>query len=625
MRRALALLAATLAALTAPAGTAVALEPSATWRLEQPPPPPAPPGAAESSLPAGLGSVGDVEFWAPNRGLLVTAGNPPTVPAGVWAYDGVRWHELATVCGGVEAPGGEPEGGRIAWAGPDEFWTIAGGRPGQAGQSGEFFEPPPLTDNTLCHFASGQVVGSYAHAEFQADSYQRMQAGACFAPSDCWFAGDPLPEPQVGAFQLHWDGASLQADPYPGEGHAVEDMRVLEGRLFESVRISARDRVSNEEVRQPPALHRINPEGVQPTFLGEGKLPLYGEEELPEALDSLDLSAAEGVLWAAAGPKQVEAGAPGQVTVIRRAKGAWRQLIGPGDSASETPAKPLGAVLPAGEEKQLLGGEASRAAVVAIAAEPGSGDAWLALRPREGALDQLRAVLLRVSAEGKVLEERTLPSAAEGQEGVGPKGAAARLACPAVEDCWLVTTQGWLFHMAPEGRRALPRDEAPSFAGLITYRPPDQGLPQIPPDAPPPDTSGLPEEQPELEVIQEKKSEETEARVTLPLLSRIHTRLVHGTTLQLSFHLAVRARVRLIAKRHSTLVAQTPMRTLKAGNRSLLLRLNPRRWPTKLSLQTHALAPLPTVSSHSPNVGSISTGFFVLPHESLLDAAGSLP
>jgi hypothetical protein len=93
----------------------------------------------------------------------------------------------------------------------------------------------------------------------------------------------------------------------------------------------------------------------------------------------------------------------------------------------------------------------------------------------------------------------------------------------------------------------------------------------------------------------------------VPLLSDVHTRLLHGTTLELSFHLAVKARVRLLAKRHSHVVASTPMRTLKAGKRSLQLRLNVNRWPTKLDLQTQALAPLPTVSSLSSGVETIST------------------
>jgi hypothetical protein len=97
------------------------------------------------------------------------------------------------------------------------------------------------------------------------------------------------------------------------------------------------------------------------------------------------------------------------------------------------------------------------------------------------------------------------------------------------------------------------------------------------------------------------------------LLSHIHTRLVHGDTLELRFHLAARARIRLIAKRKSRVVASTPRRVLTAGNRNLLLRLNPRSWPTKLQLQTHALAPLPTVSANAGATETVSTSFVVLP------------
>ena len=106
----------------------------ASWRLEQPEPPAPPPGVEPSPTPVGLGRIGDIEFWAPNRGLLITAGNPPTIPPGVWVYNGVSWRELT---GPGPSASGTPEGvcgaseGRIAWAGPDEFWTISNGRPGQ--------------------------------------------------------------------------------------------------------------------------------------------------------------------------------------------------------------------------------------------------------------------------------------------------------------------------------------------------------------------------------------------------------------------------------------------------------------------------------------------------------------
>jgi hypothetical protein len=50
------------------------------------------------------------------------------------------------------------------------------------------------------------------------------------------------------------------------------------------------------------------------------------------------------------------------------------------------------------------------------------------------------------------------------------------------------------------------------------------------------------------------------------------------------------------------------MQTLKAGNRSILLRLDPKRWPTKLELQTKALAPLPTVSTRESNSATDTIG-----------------
>jgi hypothetical protein len=570
-------------------------EGTAVWRSEQPIP-------HGSSWPIGLGSVGDVEFWAPNRGLLITAGAPPTVAPGVWAYNGVEWHSLATVCGATA--------GSIAWAGPEEFWTVSDGRPGQAGETtgGGGEREVPLADNTLCHFASGQVVASYAHPAFQADSYMEMHAAACTTSTDCWFAGNPLPEPQIGAFHLHWTGSSLESEAYPGEGHAVWDMRALEGRLLESVRIATGDRVA-VETASAPAIHLINPIGVAPTFEAENEggagLPLYAPSELPKALEFLRLSAADGVLWAAAGAKfseVVEAGhVAGQVTVAAREGGSWRQVNGP--------AHPLPPILP-GEpatEHALLGGEAKNAQVTAIAAEPGTGSAWVALR-KPNAPPQV-AVLARISSEGDVLEEQTLPSAREQEEGIGPKGSAAHLSCPAENDCWLATTQGWLFHLAPEGERTLARDEDPAFAGPITFRPQDQGLPQVPPDAPPPDTSGLVEEAATTLPPIESKAP-SEAKIALPLLSHVRSKLIRGSTLQLTFHLAVKARVRLVARRRRSIVAATARRTLGGGTHTLLLRLNPRRWPTKLSLETHALAPLPLVSSvtgEGANVGTLTT------------------
>jgi hypothetical protein len=616
-------LALTLLGAAAPRAHAQGAGEAPSWRLEKVLPPQLTGESAEEHrrrIPVGLGKIGDIEFWAPNRGLLITAGNPPTVPPGVWAYNGAEWHELSDKCGATD--------GRIAWAGPDEFWTVSDGRPGQTSESKENINLPPLEDNTLCHFSNGQIAGSYAHPAFQADSYLQMHAAGCLDPSDCWFAGEPLEEPQIGAFQLHWNGAALASEPYPEEGHAIESMSPLEGILYEGARIAPgdRDAAPNPE---PPVIHRLNPEGVLPPFEPETEVPLYAGEERPEALEALDLSTADGTLWGAAGPKQSEGGTPGQLTIVHRVEGFWSQLAGP-----EHPLGPLFSDL--SEEEALLGRKTKPEEVVAreavlsdLAAEPGGEGAWVALQPPEskGALLTERAVVAHVSPTGEVSEAQALPSSAEQETGAGPRGAATKLVCPAANDCWLATAQGWLYHLTTAAGRAAEAadpDTDPNFAGLITYRPPDQGLPQVAADAPPPDTSGQVEEPPDYGgTFAEAKGVPIESTVQAPLLTDVHSRLVHGSTLELRFHLAVQARVRLLAERHKKLVASTPMRTFAAGERRLLLALNRREWPTKLSLQTHALAPLPSTTVKEavggPEHGgggsnSISTGLTVLPH-----------
>lgn len=585
------------------------------WRLEQPTPPPPPTGVQGSETPVSLGRIGDIEFWAPNRGVLITAGNGSTVPPGVWAYNGEGWHELANACGATD--------GRIAWAGPDEFWTVSDGRPGQAANGQGFL--PPLEDDTLCHFAGGSIVKSYAAPAFQASSYQPMHAAACISSNDCWFAGDPLPEPQPGAFHLHWTGGSLQAEANT-HVHTVGDMRIFQGHLIESVALplkeAGEEEETIEEILHPSVLQEIAPEGTTPTFTrlhptsaASSILPEYASGAFPQALGFLRLSADEDSLWAAAGPvseppKESQAG---QLTVLRDSAGVWSQVLGPAGTEAH-------AVDPPGLAADV---------VSAIAAEPGSSSAWLAPDTQSDLKNPNPtepARLLHVAADGSFTEEH-LPSEKQQAEGVGVKGAAYKVVCPAQNDCWMATTQGWLFHLSEEASRTLPVDRDPSFNGpLITYRPPDEGLPQVPSDAPPVDDSGLEEAHPastpplQTEVTQQNRF----ATVPVPLLSGMHTRLVHGTTLELSFRLAVRARVRLLAQRRHSIVASTPARILQAGRRKLLLRLDPHHWPTKLDLQTHALAPLPTASTRSSGVETVSTSLAFPAHLGLLGFGPSL-
>jgi hypothetical protein len=595
----LAVVALLLAVTPAAAASAQEVEEGVAWRLEQPPPPAPPVGVTGSSTPIGLGAVGDVEFEARNRAVLITAGNGSTIPAGLWAYNGREWHELANVCGATD--------GRIAWAGPEEFWTISDGRPGQAANP-RTGEPAPLADRTLCRFAGGQVVGSYASPAFQASSYQAMQALGCISPDDCWFAGGPLPDDTGEAFHLQWNGSSLTAEP-TRQGHVVEDMRLFESRLYESALLAPGDAEEEPETPFPFALHTINPAGVSPTVEPVLGMPLYSAQEFPQALNFLHLGSDGQSLWAAAGPvAEPPAGSsPAPVTVLRTEGGEWTQVLGP--------------------EATLPGAAAIAGDVVnSIAPEPGTDSAWVALDTPTDAQQpspNAAAVVAHITPEGEVATQ-TLPAA---DAGIGPKGAAKQIVCAAFNDCWLITTQGWIFHLAPQDERQLPEDEADhsqAFSSLITFRPKDLGLPPDQLDAPPPDDSGeLPPLVPELTPITQAEIAATE--VPVALLTNVRSRLLGRTTLELRFHLAVEARVRLVAKRKATVVASTPNRTLAGGDRRLLLRLSRRKWPTKLDLQTHALAPLPLRPRGALGDEPITiSGLRVLPPTPTLAQADSL-
>ena len=249
-------LAVTLAA--SPAAVAAA-EPGAeaTWSGNEQP------TAAGAAWPVGLGNIGDIQFWAPDRGMLITEGHPPTLPAGLWSYNGTGWHEYATECGASE---NEPDnGGRIAWASPDEFWTVSNGRKGQANESagGLGEREPPLEDNTLCHFVAGQIAGSYAHPAFQVNSYQPMHAAACLGANDCWFGGDPLEEPLLGAFHLHWNGSRWKSNPRMAK---ATRSRTCSRWKAASMRACFSHAPIAGRAATPSVIHRIAPEGAAADF-----------------------------------------------------------------------------------------------------------------------------------------------------------------------------------------------------------------------------------------------------------------------------------------------------------------------------------------------------------------------
>jgi hypothetical protein len=542
-----------LLALLVPAALSCAPAYAEGWHFVSVPTPPAPEGQSSVGVPIPLGNITDIEFWAPNRGLLMTAGNA-VVPPGLYYYNGVSWSELSTVCGGSE--------GRIAWAGPDDFWTISDQRPGQEQTDAN---AESLVDRSLCHFENGRVVASYAEPIGVQGSYEQMDAAACSGPNDCWFGGAVLPGTvNTGAFHLHWNGQTLSPvpsletfEPQLGDpGYSVADIVYYNRHFYESVQIGG------ESGTTPVVLHRIVEGSSQPFAPLITETPIeYGAAQ-PWQLSAFHFSAASE-LWAIAGPD--ESRSPARAIALLLGATGFHQL------ALSDPDNVLGP----GVE------------IAGIAAEPGSEDAWVSLAGAN------TSPLARIGAGGEVEPESL---------GDGNKGGAGAITCPAQGDCWLATGGGWLFHLGGD----YPEDNDPNFQSLITYRPADAGLPFVAPDEAPPDDSG--DEPPVIPAPPAPTPAAVEPPpVHEPLFSHVKERLVRGTTLALTFTLATKSHVRLLALRDKHQVAATHRLVLGGGRHTLELPLSVHRWPNKLDLEVQAIGKVPLVPAVSGPAGGPTT------------------
>jgi hypothetical protein len=561
-----------LAAAPAPA-RAAGQDGGASWQFAPAEAPPPPTGAEPSKFPTALGKVGDIAFFSPNRGLLITAGNG-FVPAGLYAYDGVSWHQLSTVCGATD--------GRIAWAGPDEFWTISDQRPGQLG-----IHSDALWDVSLCHFLDGQVVGSYAMPIGQPDSYLPMNAAACDGPDDCWFGGG-LGEEGEGAFHLYWNGSTLSV-VYSPQDHAVASMVTADGQIYESAQLEPGESYDDENTSNPKLLHKIVPSDPEEMFHPElpeeagcvgfcPPLPDYGtdgsgREVAPDTLAGLSLSSdwspsgegpASEQLWAVAGPDST-APPTGDGTAhpvaLRHINEAWTQVL------------PNLASFAAGEDPD------------GVAADPGEAAAWITI----DSADEVAHLDLLSSADGGTTWTVAERDALGPEQGVGARGEAGPIACPSAHECWLATTQGWLFHLTDGAQ--LAKDTDPFFDGedgVISYRPRDAGVPEETPEQAPEEGPAQVSIAPPAVTTSQGQPTPSAPKPKKALVTHLHVRVLRDDVLEMTFTLTGAAHVRLLASRHGRVVARTRRETLHKGAHRLELHLNPLSWPTKLELSATA-------------------------------------
>lgn len=526
------------AALTATlaAGVLLALpQPAAgqgLWRLEQPPPPPG------ARFKVALGAPGDLEFFSRNRGLLSVEGNS-TVPRGLYSWNGESWHQLSTVCGG---PG---DTSRIAFAGPNEFWTIS-----------EPSRPRVGSGTALCHFKDRQVVASYSTPEQASDPFRQMDAAACNGPSDCWFGGFGARSPsgeRRGAFQLHWDGTSLRT-VYAPFGRGVSDVEFHGGDFHESTFLGKRP--ENRDLIEPADTSGSAPRLLRTIAGGAFAADPFTVGQNPEASELLALDSDGSRLWASGGGAASGIGAPSDGRSFPRPPvAAYKD----GGAFTEVPVDPL-----------RFG---ARDRFADIAAVPGTGTAWAAVQPFDLRTSRTaKAQVARITPAG-VAEVVTLPASGAG------RGVAARVAFTAPNDGWMVTQAGWLFHYT-DGE-TVARDDDPNWQGTITFRP-NEAAEQFVPDTPPADDSEL-LAPPPVE-IEPPPTQAEPGEPLPPLVKGLRTKL-RGLTLYVSFRLVRPARIQIVARKKRKVVAKTKNRLLRRGKHTLKLKLNRKRYPTRLQFK----------------------------------------
>jgi hypothetical protein len=536
------------------AGTAHA---EATWRLEQP----APPAGTPYKVP--LGIPDDMEFYAPNEGLLSVEGNA-VISGGLYFWNGRDWHQLSTVCGGAG------EVSRIAWASADEFWVIT-----------EPSEPRSGSGLGLCRFEDGVVVGSYSTPFQSPEPFRPMDAAACSGPDDCWFGGVGSEDPSgqhIGAFHLHWDGTNLTSS-YQPQGRGVSGMAYFDGKFYESTLVGAQagdttDPVSlaSPEPLGPVLIHEL----VGQTFMGVNFLPDDYPGVPREGVELLSAKADGGELWfsgggAASGPDAPKEGVVASPPVAVRYSESFFDQV------------PIETALFGSEER-----------FVDVAPVPGAAGAWVADQPySERRSTTAKAKVALIQADGGTTLD-TLPSSGAG------RGSAQLVAATGPEEAWMATSAGWLFHYTSGA--VLPEDNDPSWAGTITVRP-NESVEQFVADTPPPDDSQL--FAPPPVAVETKTTSEPVPEVIPALLKNIKVSR-RQLTVTISFQLTRPADVQLLAKLHGKVIARTPDKRLEPGKRKLELSFERKRWPDALSFKTKELTtpkPVPAGGAEGVSTG----------------------
>lgn len=545
--------------------------------------------------PPPLGQPTALSCWSANACILLTLGNAP-FPNGVFAFAGDTtteasgWKQYATVCGQGTSLSGY---GRVAWAGPNEFWTLT--------SPSSPFDDSTFAGRGLCRFAGGQVVGSYSTARRQVDTssdpYRPMNAAACRSSSECWFGGIAAARPDgtsPGTFHLRWDGSNLKSVYAPAKRGAA-DIEAFDGGFAESLYAGPdATRESDSTVIDVPTyspIQLIEAGANSPDGFSSGDLEPAVPGFLPEATEVLALdaglpSAPGSTLWAvgggaASGPQKDQdfdggladdsPADTGPFAAYREAGAgnSWRQINFPAnpDNPNEINTR-----------------------LVDVAAIPGTDEAIAAIAPGNAPeTGEAPSVIAKLDASARTVA----------LEQIGALGSVQRVECVSASRCWAATADGKLLRYA-DPATPVPANGDPAFATQVINRP-NEVVEQALADTSV-DDSLLFAPAPVTEAEEPSPPKRQRAAVR-----KVTTKL-KGTRLIFSFRTIRKVRVTISAKRRGRLVARTRSGLLRPGQHKMVLRLNVKRWPTKIAMDVKEPTTAKTTSTSAQLRCGFSTG-----------------
>lgn len=506
-----------------------------------------------------IGNVADLSCWSRSRCLLLSTGNTG-FPNGLFLYNGDAWRQYATVCGSKAIAFG-----RIVWAGPTEFWTIT--------QPSSPQDSASRAGLSLCRFKAGQIVGSFSTIlanggdDPAGDPYRQVNSGACISTTNCWFGGPAAQSPdssRVGSFHLHWNGTELKTVYAPAR-RGVSAITTLGGSYFEALLAGPKPNQQADPDLGAITDHALIHE-IDPTKNDESAFTPVPFE--PEPVDPLTEHGAE---LFSIDNDSLEGSTPSRAWAV-----GGGATSGPG-SVSEDPFDrgPVAATAASGGAWTEVNAQAPELGVdahlVDVTAVPGSDTAYAAVLPDKAS---------GASLSGKATFAKLSPSGVEEVAQFGNRGTIAQIECPAENECIAATHFGHIFRYSEPGETP-PLDTDPAFATTVTYRP-NEVIEQAVSDSPPIDDSLLFAPLPEAD---EQATEELPARRLKPAVRTVRSRLV-GRRLTIRFTVIRRARVEIVARKKRKIVAKArSRRVLRKGRHKLVLRLNPKKWPTSMSMR----------------------------------------